>query len=105
MLQVFFFYLVTWWFTQLESKKALTVRAVLAGIFSLLSVVFFISMIVLYISIDELVALIAVFVFLIMAILFFIRSICDIAKIRNVSANTVEKKPQKPMNDHPHSLL
>ena len=95
MLQALFYYLVTWWFVKLESKKLLTVRAVLAGVFAACCFAITIGMIVLLANTAETFALVLLIFYLILFSLFFIRSLCDIAKIRALSV-TEWKEPETP---------
>lgn len=78
MIKVLVFYLVLWWFTKLENKKLLIVRAVLA---SSLALFFLIGAITMFTETH--IPLSAVFgiVFLCITILFALRAIFDIKKI------------------------
>ena len=86
MLQAIFFYLFIWWFVKLESKKSLTVRAVLAGIFAACCFAIAIGAIFLLAETADIVATILLILYIILFILFLIRSLCDISKIRDLSA-------------------
>lgn len=88
MLQALFFYIFVWWFVKLESKKSLIVRAVLAGIFAACCFAIGIGMIFLLVENAETVSIILLILYLILFILFLIRSLCDIAKIRDLSATS-----------------
>lgn len=80
MLKVLVFYLILWWFTKLENKKALIARAILA---SLLSIFFLIGAITMFtepIIVKDGFAFMGIFG-LIPAILFGLRALLDIRKI------------------------
>ncbi|MDE7075925.1 MAG: hypothetical protein K2O62_01240, partial [Clostridia bacterium] len=88
MLKVLAFYLILWWFTKLENKKWLIVRAVIA---SVLAILFLISAIFVFTEphmAKDGFAFMGIFG-LVPAILFGLRAICDIRKLC-----TILKKPE-----------
>lgn len=89
MLEVLFFYMFVWWFKKLENKKALKIRAVLAGIFGGFSWIMSFASISL-IKFEAALVVIVITCFGI-AILFTVRSICDIIQISKFNIITEDK--------------